>query len=228
VKALIAFYHSSIGKKWVVAITGLALILFVVGHLLGNLQIFLGQNAINAYAERLQGLGELLWVARIGLIVAVLLHIVTTVLLAIQNKLARDTPYAVKKRVAATIAARTMLLSGLLIVSFVIFHILHYTTLSIHPEWKQLVDSSGRHDVYSMMIYGFSSPLVSGFYILSIFFLCLHLNHGIQSFLQTLGIRTRGFAPAISRVSVIGSWLIFAGYISIPVAVLLKVLTAAQ
>lgn len=227
-KALIAFYKSSIGKKWVVALTGLVLILFVVGHLLGNLQIFLGQNAINTYAEKLQNLGELLWVARIGLLVAAGLHIATTILLAIQNKLARDSDYALKKRVAITIAARTMLLTGLLILSFVIFHILHYTTLTINPEWKNLLDSAGRHDVYSMMIYGFSSPLVSAFYIVSIFFLCLHLNHGIQSFLQTLGIRTRGYATTISRISVVGSWLIFIGYISIPVAVLLKVLTAAQ
>ena len=224
-KALIAFYQSSIGKKWVVALTGAILILFVIGHMLGNLQIFLGQDTLNAYAQKLQSLGELLWVARIGLLVTVILHIVTTVLLAIQNAMARPQKYEVKKRVAATLAARTMLVSGLIVLCFIIFHILHYTTMSFYPDWKEWHDAAGRHDVYRMMIVGFQNKWVSAFYILSVFLLCMHLSHGIQSFLQTLGIRTRGWAAGISKASVVLAWLIFLGYASIPTAVLLGILT---
>jgi succinate dehydrogenase / fumarate reductase cytochrome b subunit len=225
-KPLVAFFQSSIGKKWIVALTGVVLVLFVIGHMLGNLQIFLGQETINVYAEKLQSLGDLLWVIRIFLLVVIVLHIFTTVRLAIQSAAARGPQkYAVKKNVGATTAAKTMLLSGLVLISFIIFHILHFTAQTVQPEWKTWVDEAGRHDVYSMMIAGFQSPLVSGFYILAVFLLCLHMSHGIQSFLQTLGGRTRGFAPAMSKASVVIAWLTFLGYASIPVAVLLGVLT---
>lgn len=224
-KALIAFYQSSIGKKWIVALTGLVLVLFVIGHMLGNLQIFLGQETLNVYAEKLQSLGDLLWVIRAFLLGAVLLHIFTTIRLAIQNAMARPEKYEVKKRVASTAAARTMLMSGLILIAFIIFHILHYTAMAFDPAWKTWVDEAGRHDVYRMMIVGFQNPLVSGFYILSVFLLCLHMSHGIQSFLQTLGARTRGFAAGMSKASVAISWLVFAGYAAIPVAVLLGLLT---
>lgn len=224
-KPLVAFCQSSIGKKWIVALTGLVLLLFVIGHMLGNLQIFLGQETINVYAERLQSLGDLLWVIRVFLLLAVVTHIVTTIRLAIQNAAARPKRYAVKKNIAATTAAKTMLLSGLVLIAFIIFHLLHYTAQTIHPEWKTWHDAAGRHDVYNMMIAGFGNPLVSGFYILAVFLLCLHMSHGIQSFLQTLGGRTRGFAPAMTKAGVVIAWLTFLGYASIPTAVLLGLLS---
>ncbi len=224
-KPLVAFYQSSIGKKWIVALTGLVLVLFVIGHMLGNLQIFLGQETLNVYAEKLQSLGDLLWIIRGFLLVVILVHIFTTVRLAIQSAAARPQKYAVKKNIAASTAAKTMLLSGLVLLAFIIFHILHFTAQTIDPAWKTWHDAAGRHDVYNMMIAGFQSPLVSGFYILAVFLLCLHMSHGIQSFLQTLGGRTRGFAPAISKASVVIAWLTFLGYASIPTAVLLGFLT---
>ncbi len=223
-KALISFYQSSIGKKWIVALTGLILVVFVAGHMLGNLQIFLGQESINLYAERLQSLGDLLWVIRIVLLVTIVVHILTTVLLAIQNAMARPQKYAVKKNIRATVAARTMMLSGLTLIAFIIFHLLHFTAQTIHPEWKQWHDAAGRHDVYNMMIAGFQQPLVSAFYVLGVFLLCLHMSHGIQSFLQTMGGRTRKLALPLSKASPVISWLIFAGYVSIPAAVLLGLL----
>ena len=224
-KPLVAFYQSSIGKKWIVALTGVVLVLFVIGHMLGNLQIFLGQEVINVYAEKLQSLGDLLWVIRGFLIVVIVTHIVTTVRLAIESAAARPQKYAVKKNIAATTAAKTMLMSGLILISFIIYHILQFTAQTTDPEWRNWHDAAGRHDVYSMMIAAFQSPLVSGFYILSVFLLCLHMSHGIQSFLQTLGGRTRGFAPAMSKASVVIAWLTFLGYASIPAAVLLGFLT---
>lgn len=219
-KPLLAFYQSSIGKKWIVALTGAALVLFVIGHLIGNLQIFLGPEAINSYAAKLKELGDFLWVIRGGLLAVVLLHIFTTVRLALQNSAARPQKYAVKKSVQASIAAKAMLPSGLILITFIIYHVLHFTALKTHPEWATWHDALGRHDVYRMMIAGFSSPLVSAFYILAMFLLCLHLSHGIQSFLQTLGLRTRGIASCLSKASVALGVLIFLGYISIPLAVL--------
>ncbi len=218
-KALISFYQSSIGKKWIVALTGLVLVLFVTGHMLGNLQVFLGPDALNIYAEKLQSLGELLWVVRGVLLVTILLHIITTVRLAIQNAKARPQKYAVTRRVQATTAARTMLLSGLVLISFIVFHILHFTAQTIDPQWRQWKDAAGRHDVYDMMIAGFQSPLVAGFYILAVFLLCLHMSHGIQSFLQTLGVRTRALTEPISKLSAVFAWAVFLGYASIPLAV---------
>jgi len=224
VKALISFYQSSIGKKWIVALTGVILVGFIVGHLLGNLQVFLGQETLNAYAESLQNLGKLLWAARIVLLVSFVVHIVTTILLAIENRAARPEKYAVNATVNPNVAAKTMLLSGLTLIAFVIFHLLHFTTRNIYPEWQTWRDALGRPDVYNMMIAGFQNPIVSAFYIVAMFLLCLHLSHGIQSFLQTLGGRTRKLAQPISKASPILAGLIFAGYVSIPVAVLLNIL----
>ncbi|MEO7934041.1 MAG: succinate dehydrogenase cytochrome b subunit [Chthoniobacterales bacterium] len=222
--SLISFYQSSIGKKWLVAISGVILVGFVTGHMIGNLQIFLGQEMINVYAERLQSLGDLLWVIRGFLLATIVVHILMTVRLAIGNRRARSHKYAVTKTVAATIAARTMAASGSIILCFVIFHLLHFTALKIHPDWRTWHDAAGRHDVYSMMIAGFQDWRASAFYILGIFLLCLHMSHGIQSFLQTLGGRTRNFAKPLAMISPAISFLIFAGYISIPAAVLLGLL----
>ena len=130
----VSFFSSSIGRKWVVALTGLALFGFVVGHLAGNLQIFIGPESINRYGAFLQGLGELLWLVRIGLLVMLVLHIVFTIKLRLENRAARPERYAVTKRLASPFAARMMLWSGLMVLCFVIFHLLHFTTQTIYPE----------------------------------------------------------------------------------------------
>jgi succinate dehydrogenase / fumarate reductase cytochrome b subunit len=221
VKAITNFYRSSIGKKWIVAISGLVLFGFVVGHMLGNLQIFLGQEQINRYAETLQNLGELLWVIRGFLLLMIGLHIVNTIQLTLENRAARPQKYAVKAHDASTLASRTMAISGLIVLSFIIFHLLHFTAQTIHPEWKTWHDAAGRHDVYSMVIVGFKNPAASFFYLLGVGLLCLHLRHGIQSMTQTLGGRTRNFAPLLSVASPIIALILFLGYASIPVASLL-------
>ena len=223
-KAIISFYQSSIGKKWIVALTGLVLVGFVTGHMIGNLQIFLGQEPLNKYAAFLQGLGELLWVIRGVLGACIAVHIVTTVLLTIQNAAATPQKYAVSNPQAATIAAKTMAISGSIVLCFLIFHLLHFTVLSIHPEWKLWEDPEGRHDVYSLVIAGFREPLVTGFYLLGLFLLCMHLSHGIQSFIQTLGLRSRKIADALTTASPFLAGLIFLGYASIPVASILHLI----
>ena len=224
VKALISFYQSSIGKKWIVALTGLVLVGFVFGHMIGNLQIFLGPEALNVYAERLQGLGELLWVIRGFLLLMIVVHIVTTVMLALENSQARPQKYAVKGNVAATLGSKTMVVSGSIIVAFLIFHIRHFTTQGIHPEWRHWEDMAHRHDVYSMVIVGFQDPLATLFYLIGVGLLCLHLSHGIQSFLQTLGGRTRNLAHGFSTASPLLAAALFAGYAAIPVACILHFL----
>jgi len=224
VKAIISFYQSSIGKKWIVALTGLVLVGFVTGHMIGNLQIFLGQEPLNKYAAFLQGLGELLWVIRGVMFACIGIHIVTTVLLSIQNSAASPQKYAVAKSQSATIGAKTMIISGSILVCFLVFHLLHFTTLSIHPEWRELYDEKGLHDVYSLVILGFQNPLATGFYLLGLFLLCMHLSHGIQSFIQTLGIRTRKIAEPLTMASPFLAGLIFLGYASIPVACFLGIL----
>ena len=226
---LSAFYRSSIGKKIIVAVTGLILIGFVVGHLLGNLQIFFGPDYINSYAEKLRSLGALLWVIRIFLLAVVVLHIYFTIRLAIDNRRARGGAYIKKDHVKATLASRSMALSGLLLLAFIIYHIAHFTVQVADPRFALLkMDPLNRHDVYSMMVYGFQNLLVSGFYIVAMFLLALHLSHGTSSFFQSLGLNDKKLTPKLARGGRIFAWLIFAGYSSIPVAVLLGLVKPAQ
>lgn len=215
---------SSIGRKWIVAITGVILLLFVCGHLLGNLSIFLGPDAINTYAKFLQGLGEILWVIRIGLLACVVLHITCTILLWIENRAATPQKYAVSNTLKTTVYARHMRLSGLVVLAFIIFHLAEFTLQAFTPEYKGFHDELGRHDVYRMVIAGFSSYWVSGFYIIAIGLLAMHLNHGIASLFQTLGFTTAKMRPIFEKGGAIIAWALFAGYVSIPFAVLLGIL----
>ena len=216
-----AFYRSSIGKKWIVALTGIILVAYVIGHLLGNLQIFIGRNQINAYADFLHSHNVLLWCARIVLIAAFVLHILTTVKLAMENRAARPVCYAQKVDRAATIAGKTMIISGVILFCFVMFHLMHFTTQSVNPEFRTYHDEYGRHDVFKMMIVGFQNPLASGFYLVAMYLLCMHLSHGAQSLLQTLGLNKQKLQSGFMTASRVSAWVIFAGYVSIPLAVLL-------
>jgi len=217
----IAFYQSSIGKKIVVAVSGLYLIFFVVGHLLGNLEIYLGEDRLNAYAQLLQELGPILWTERIILILAVVVHIVATIQLAVENRGAKPKKYAKSAHQASTFASRTMIYTGLLVICFVVYHLLQFTLMWTNPEYRNLHDALGRHDVYHMVILGFRQPLIAGFYAAAIFFLATHLSHGFESVTQTLGINNRRIGRFTSNGGRWLSWLIFAGYVSIPVTILL-------
>jgi succinate dehydrogenase / fumarate reductase, cytochrome b subunit len=220
---LIAFYQSSIGKKYVVAVTALLLILYVLGHLAGNLQIYMGPDRINAYAKFLHDLGPVLWVIRVILLAAFVTHIVATIQLAQENRLAKPQKYAVAGYQRSTMASRTMIVSGLIVLCFVIYHLLQFTAQVTDPEFRELHDSIGRHDVYQMLILGFKHPLVSLFYIVGLFLLTTHLSHGFASVVQTLGINNRKIANVVSTGGQTLAWVIFAGYISIPVTILLGI-----
>jgi succinate dehydrogenase / fumarate reductase cytochrome b subunit len=218
-------FNSSLGKKYIMSLTGLGLFIFVIGHMIGNLQIFIGQEAINRYGAFLQGLGELLWCARIGLIVLVLLHIWSAVKLSAENKAARPTAYGNYNPVGSSYASRTMLMSGLIILAFIIYHLLHYTFVvqainGTGRNFAELHDPQGRHDIYTMMILGFRQPIVSIFYIIGIALLCLHLSHGVQAMFQSLGLKNRSWQPLIDGFAKFIAIVLLLGYCIIPIAVL--------
>jgi len=229
VTALPAFYQSSVGKKIIVALTGIILILFVIGHLLGNLQIFLGPDWVNGYAEHLRKLGPLLWMIRGVLLATVIIHIYVTIWLAIDNRRARPEGYVEKEYVKATFASRHMVMSGVIILAFLIYHLAHFTVRVTDPRFLLLKnDPLNRYDVYSMMVYGFQNIFVSAFYVLGMFLLALHLSHGSSSFFQSLGLNNKRLTPRLALSGRIFAWAIFIGYTSIPVAVLLGLVKPAQ
>jgi len=224
-----AFCHSSVGRKMVVAITGVILILFVVGHLLGNLQIYLGPEWIDAYSQHLRDLGPILWMIRAFLLASVILHIYFTILLAIENRRARPEAYRDRNYVKASWASRHMVVSGLVVFAFIIFHLLHFTARKFNPQFPLLkLDPLNRYDVYSMMVYGFQNVYVSAFYVVGLFLLTLHLTHGSSSFFQSLGLNNQRLTPKLAVAGRIFAWLLFIGYVSIPIAILLGSIKPAQ
>jgi len=204
---------STIGKKAVMAITGLMLVGFVIGHMVGNLQIYLGQQKLDAYGALLHSMPGLLWGARAALLLAVTLHIVSAVQLAALQQKARPTPYAKKKSINSTYASRTMYWSGPILLAFIIYHLLHFTTGTVLPGYEFGA-------VYRNAIIGFSNPLVSAFYIVSMILLGLHLYHGIWSMLQTLGINHPTYTPIFRRIAAGIAIIVAVGNISIPISVL--------
>ncbi|HTW50003.1 MAG TPA: succinate dehydrogenase cytochrome b subunit [Acidobacteriaceae bacterium] len=209
------FWQSTNGKKAVMAVTGCILFLFVIGHLLGNLQVFDGRARLNAYGAFLHNLGELLWIVRGVLILAVVLHIWATVQLWSRNRKARPVGYKVKKSVASSYADRTMYWSGPIILAFVIFHLLEFTAGTIHPE-SQFIEG----DVYHNVVAGFQVWWISAWYIFSLILLGFHLRHGIWSMFQSLGFNHPRHTPLLKQAALWIAILITVGYISIPVSVL--------
>ena len=208
---------SSIGRKFLMALTGLVLTGFVFGHMLGNLQIFLPPDHINGYASFLQGLGPALWAVRGVLLVCVVVHAWAAITLWKESHDARGSEkYAVKKWLAADFASRHMRLTGLMVLAFIVYHILHFTAGIAQPEtfksalplWQMTENarefgiplaSKGEqvHDVYSMVFLSFANPLVAAAYIIAVALLALHLWHGIESLFQTIGLRNHKWACAL-------------------------------
>jgi succinate dehydrogenase / fumarate reductase cytochrome b subunit len=210
------FWASTVGKKIVMAVTGMILFAFVIGHLLGNLQVFEGPAKLNAYGAFLHSIGEFLWPVRIILLIAVTLHIVATVQLALRKKRARPIEYSVKKAIASSYASRTMYWSGPIVLAFIIFHLLHLTAGYIHPGAAYI-----EGDVYHNVVSGFQVWWVSLSYIVAISLLGLHLRHGLWSMFQTLGIHQPQYTLRFKKAAMVIALLITLGYISIPISVLL-------
>ena len=225
-KLLDGLFKSTLGRKFLMALSGAALVLFVIGHLVGNLQIFGPPELINHYGAFLHSKPAMLWCVRLGLLGVVGLHIWSAVSLSNANKAARPVAYANWNPTAATYASRTMLMSGLIIATFIVYHLLHYTVQvpAINftgQDFTTFKDAAGHADVYRMMITGFRQPLVAVFYMVAIGLLCLHLSHGVSAAFQSLGLKNKTVGPILDKVSKGFAVVIFLGYASIPAAVLL-------
>lgn len=215
---------SSLGKKFIVALTGLMLAGFVLGHMAGNLLFFVGPDALNAYASQLQSMGPLLWVARISLLVAVVLHVVFTIKLTRENRAARPHRYEFEKTIQASGSSRIMIWSGLTVLAFIVYHLMHFTLKSTNPEFASLsynLDGVQVHNVYKMVVAGFSSIPVAIFYLIANGLLASHLSHGVASVPQTLGISTGRTRALYKKIGLAFAALILIGNSSIPLAVLL-------
>jgi succinate dehydrogenase / fumarate reductase cytochrome b subunit len=210
--------------------SGALLFLFVIGHMAGNLQIFLGPEAINRYGHFLQSNVEILWPVRLVLLALVLLHICTATRLTLENRSARPVPYGQWQPTAATYASRTMMWSGVIVAVFIVYHLLHYTAMvkAVNLTGKdfdaspEFFDAQGRHDIYKMMVVGFQQWPVSLFYLVGVGLLCLHLSHGLSAMFQSLGWKTRSCGPCLERGAKYVALLIFLGYSAIPISILLR------
>ncbi len=221
-------YRSSIGAKAVMALTGILLLLFLIAHLLGNLQVFAGADAVNSYAEKLQSLGPLLWVARIGLLVIVGVHVVTALRLAKANDAARPVAYAKKAHRQVKPQTRTMVMTGLVILAYVVYHLAHFTWGFVLHDYYGQTDALGRHDVYAMVVRSFQCWWVSASYLVAMVLLALHLCHGVTSAFQTFGLNHSKYASALKLAGPAIATLIFLGYASIPVACWLGIVHLAE
>ncbi len=215
--------QSTVGRKIVMAVTGLILISFVLVHLLGNTSVFVGPDGINAYAKGLHDLGPIVWIFRLVMLATFGLHIIFGIQLTLENRAATPSSYAVKKLSRANFASESMIISGLVLLAFVVYHILHFTMHVTNPEISasQLpVDALSRPDVFSMVVLSFQKFIVSLVYVASMVFLFLHVSHGFQSFLQTFGLNNGPSLPVVGKVSKGVALVLLFGYISIPILII--------
>jgi succinate dehydrogenase / fumarate reductase cytochrome b subunit len=219
VNRVVRFYEAPIGKKVIMAITGVILFGYVVAHLLGNLQIYGDPQQINKYAAFLHNPANagLLWVARGALLVAVIMHIVASIQLWKLKSDARPLAYVKKDDAAASYASRTMMWSGPIVAAFVIFHVLHLTVGAVLPLQEI---GPNEPNVRANVIAGFLNPAVSAFYILAMILLCMHLYHGLWSMFQSLGFSHPRYTPRLKKGAAIFAILIAIGNCSIPIAVM--------
>ncbi|HYP06866.1 MAG TPA: succinate dehydrogenase cytochrome b subunit [Bryobacteraceae bacterium] len=208
-----SFFETTIGKKVVMAVTGILLFGFLLAHMIGNLQFFMGPEKLNTYAENLRHILPVLWVMRIGLLVAAVLHIASSVSLARAKNVARPVGYAKRHNVGSNYASRTMYWSGPIVLAFLIYHLLHFTIGTAHPEFRELKP-------YENVVSGFSNPIVSVAYIVAVALLGMHLYHGLWSMFQTLGAAHPRYTPKLKAFAKLFTAVIVLGFLSVPLAVL--------
>ena len=210
------FYGSMVGKKVVMGVTGVIGIGFVILHSLGNLLIFQGSTALNAYSHFLKSSAELLWALRTVLIVAVVVHVIAAVQLTRQSRAARPTGYVKHESQVATVASRTMRWGGVLLLIFIVFHILHFTTGTIRPT-----GAFSHEDVYSNVVGSFRIWWVALFYVVAMIALGLHLFHGAWSSMRSIGVSPPSPHPLHRRLALLIAVFVWAAFTSVPVAVFL-------
>jgi len=211
-----ALWRTAIGKKALMAVTGIVLFLFTVGHMAGNLQVFKGAEAINHYAELLRISMPFLWFVRIVLLVAVLVHAVAGIQLWLDRQKARPVGYQDFRPVVSSSASRTMIWSGLLILGFVVFHLLDLTVGVIHPGFEH-------GQVYANVLRSLGSIVGAGIYVISVIGLGFHLWHGLWSVTQSLGFANRGLSAGIQKFAIGASVLLTLLFAAVPLAVLIGI-----
>ena len=232
-KAFGDIWRSNLFQKWLMAVSGVLLVLFLLGHLSGNLLVFLGPDHINEYAHglRTMGHGIVIWVVRLGLLSFFILHISAAITLARRNRQARPEKYSRVESRASTLASRSMLYSGLLLLTYVLYHLAHFTWGALHSEFYAQptydivvggVVTATVPDVYTMVVKSFQQPVIAVLYILSMVMVGLHLNHAIASAFQTLGVTNRRFVPIIRQIGPALSIIIALGFSSVPLAIILE------
>lgn len=209
------FWGSTVGKKIVMGATGLIMVAFLIGHMAGNLQVFIGAQRLNAYSAFLHSLGELLWIVRGVLLVSLVLHVVAAVQLIRIDRAARPVAYAKHETQAATVASRTMRWGGLVLAIFIVLHLLHFTTGTLRPA------PFSHGDVYGNVIGSFMVPWVSALYIAAMVAVGLHLYHGTWSVFRTLGVAPPSARPLQHKISLVLAVILWLGFTIVPVGVLL-------
>lgn len=212
---------SSLGKKYVMGLTGFFLVFFVLAHMLGNMSTFWGAAGLNAYAEHLRALPPVLWAFRAMMIVAVVLHLLFGLTLYLQNKAARPVDYACKKNERTTFSARSMVWTGLLLLVFILIHLVQFTFHGLLPSGAVIANTAeGHFNVFAMVSTSLSSGGVSVFYLASIVVLLLHILHGASSFLQSLGATNENTFCGITTGGKVAAFVIAFGFVLIPLSIL--------
>ena len=212
-------FETTVGRKFLMSITGQLMIIFVIVHLIGNSSILVGREGINAYAEHLHALPPLVWAFRVVMLACIGIHLIYGVKLTLENKNANPQGYAVKRQLKASFASENMIWTGLLLAAFIVYHLLHFTVRLV-PNVVQSVDQLSRFDVYRMVVTAFQNGFVSLIYIAGMIVLFLHLSHGIPSFLQTMGWNNEKTVPAFGTAGKVISAVLMIGYVTIPVVIL--------
>jgi succinate dehydrogenase / fumarate reductase cytochrome b subunit len=215
----VGYVRSSVGAKQIMAATGLGLLLFALFHMVGHLGMFSGRDAYNSYAHFLQTLGALKWLARAGLLALVAIHVAMAVVLVRGNLAARPEKYAVVRYRRTSLAARTMALTGLVVLAFIVYHLMHFTFGWVQPDAFHTVDDKGRYDAYSMFVIGFQNTPILISYLVAVTLLCLHLAHGAGSWVQSLGFSHAKYKPFTSKLGPVLATVLVAGYLAPPLAV---------
>lgn len=219
---LFRHFQSSVGSKVLLAVSGLGLVGYVIFHMLGNLQVFEGPRALNSYAAFLRDMPILLWTARIGLLGIAVIHIVLAIHLGLQNRRARPSAYAIHRYRYASVASRTMAASGLVVLLFIVFHLLHLTAGVVGPS-PDRIDADGYRDVYSKLIHAFQNPVIVLIYIAGQAGLAFHLSHAVSSSLQTLGFEHAALNRLFKAAGPSVAFLVVLGNVAIILAVFLRI-----
>jgi succinate dehydrogenase / fumarate reductase, cytochrome b subunit len=216
-------FTSTVGRKILMAITGQLMVLFVIVHLLGNSSIFI-PGGINAYAEHLHALPPLVWAFRLVMLTFLVVHGFYGIQITLENNAASPGKYAVNNKLKATFSSENMIWTGLLLLAFIIYHLLHFTA-RVTPDIVQKTDAMGRYDVFSMVVSSFQHGIIAVVYVAAMVVLFLHLKHGIQSFFQTMGWNNDCSLPVLNKIGVVVAVIFLVGYSSIPIFILARILT---